>query len=129
LLLLFGLLLEILLLLLGLLHPLLDCLLEDVLLLFGLPEDVRTWGVEELHVGVHQLLHHLLGVLLLLLYLLGECLHLIEPLPSVLRCLPSPVCVLGHHFLHPRVFPYVAVHTQFKHTGIRKRPKLSTDAK
>src|SRR5215212_7589013 len=76
LLLLLGLLLEHLLLLLGLLHPLLGYLLEGLLLLFGLPGGVRTWGAEQLHIGAHQLLEHLLSVLLLLVDLLGEGLHL-----------------------------------------------------
>jgi hypothetical protein len=66
-----GLLLEGLTLLLGLLHPLLDRLLEGLLLLFGLSREVGSGGVKQLHVGVHQLLGHLLGVLLLLLDLLG----------------------------------------------------------
>ncbi len=85
LLLLLGLLLEYLLLLLGLLHPLLDRLLEALLLLFGLPRGVRTRGAEELHIGIHQLLHHLLVVLLLLEDLLREGLHLAKPFPSTLR--------------------------------------------
>ena len=54
-----GLLLEHLLLLLGLLHPLLGELLEGLLLLLGLPGGVRTRGAKQLHVGVYQLLHHL----------------------------------------------------------------------
>jgi hypothetical protein len=60
-----------LLLLLGLLHPLLGRLLEGLLLLLGLSREVGTRGVKELHVGVDQLLDHLLGVLLLLLDLFG----------------------------------------------------------
>ena len=72
LLLLLGLLLEGLLLLLGLLHPLSGRLLEHLLLLFGLTGEVGTWGVQELHVGVHHLLDHLLGGLLLLLDLLRQ---------------------------------------------------------
>src|ERR671916_1245289 len=84
LLLLLGLLLEGLLLFLGLLHPLLGRLLQGLLLLFGLSREVGTRGVKELHVGIHHLLDHLLGVLLLLLDLLGETLQHTEPL------LPSP---------------------------------------
>jgi hypothetical protein len=104
LLLLLGLLLEHLLLLLGLLHPLLDRLLEGLLLLFGLPGGVGTWGVQELHVGVHQLLHHLLEILLLLEDLLGELLHLAKPFPSTFWCLPSSVfAVLCHSFLLPEL--------------------------
>ena len=71
LLLLFSLLLEGLLLLLGLLQPLLGRLLDGLLLLLGLPREVGTRGVEQLHVGVHELLGHLLGKLLLFLNLLG----------------------------------------------------------
>src|ERR687889_2556430 len=97
LLLLLGLLLKHLLLLLGLLHPLLGCLLEGLLLLFGLLGSVRTWGAEQLHVGVHQLLHHLLGILLLLLDLLGELLHLAKPFPSTFWCLqPSSGTICVH---------------------------------
>jgi hypothetical protein len=66
-----GLLLESLLLLLGLFHPLLGCLLDGLLLLLGLPRKEGTRGIKELHVGVDQLLGHLLGVLLLFLDLLG----------------------------------------------------------
>src|SRR5215204_2422612 len=51
------------LLLLGLLHPLLGRLLDGLLLLLCLPREVGPWGIEELHVGVDQLLSHLLGVL------------------------------------------------------------------
>src|SRR3712207_5680051 len=79
LLLLLGLLLEGLLLLLGLLHPLLGRLLEGLLLL-GLRGEVGTRGVQELHVSVHHLLDHLLGVLLLLLDLLCQRLQHTEPL-------------------------------------------------
>jgi hypothetical protein len=75
LLLLLGLLLEGLLLLVGLLHPLLGRLLEGLLLLLGLRGEVGPRGVKELHVGVHHLLDHLLGVLLLPLDLLRECLQ------------------------------------------------------
>src|SRR5215207_9695164 len=71
LLLLLGLLLEGLPLLLGLLHPLLGRLLQGLLLLLGLSGEIGTGGIQELHVGVDQLLDHLLGVLLLLLDLLG----------------------------------------------------------
>src|SRR5215210_7374263 len=78
LLLLLSLLLEHLLLLLGLLHPLLSHLLEGLLLL-SLSRDVGTRSVKQLHVGVHQLLHHLLVILLLLLDLLGQGLHLAKP--------------------------------------------------
>jgi hypothetical protein len=49
LLLLLGLLLEGLLLMLSLLHPLLGRLLEGLLLLFGLRGEVGTWGIQELH--------------------------------------------------------------------------------
>src|SRR5215203_5041528 len=79
LLLLLSLLLEGLLLGLGLLHPLLGGLLDGLLLL-GLPREVGAGGVEKLHVGVHQLLGHLLGVLLLFLDLLGQGLHRAQPL-------------------------------------------------
>src|SRR5918997_2412929 len=67
LLLLLCMLLERLALLLGLLHPLLGRLLQGLLLLLGLPRQVGAWGVQELHVGVDQILGHLLGVLLLFL--------------------------------------------------------------
>src|SRR5215211_1190921 len=101
LLLLLGLLLEGLLLLLGLLHPLLCSLLEGLLLLLGLPREVGAGGVEKLHVGVDQLLGHLLGVLLLLLDLFGQRAHRAEPLRlGALR-------VLGRLF-HPRA--HVPVH-------------------
>src|SRR5215218_6820867 len=100
LLLLLSLLLEGLLLLLGLLHPLLGRLLEGLLLLLGLPREVGAWGVEKLHVGVDQLLGHLLGVLLLLLDLLCQRAQRVEPLlPGLLRHLPCPVrASFGHIF-------------------------------
>src|SRR5215216_5360759 len=85
-----GHLLEGLLLLLGLLHPLLGRLLEGLLLLLGLAREVGTGGVQELHVGIHQLLDHPLGVLLLLLDLFGQGLHGAEPL------LPGPFWRLLH---------------------------------
>src|SRR5215217_7332961 len=99
LLLLLSLLLEGLLLLLGLLHPLLGGLLEGLLLLLGLPRDVGAGGVKQLHVGVDQLLGHLLGVLLLL-DLLCQRAQRVEPLlPGLLRHLPCPVhASLGHIF-------------------------------
>ena len=121
LLLLLGLLLEGLLLLVGLLHPLLGELLEGLLLLLGLPGGVGAGGAEELHVGVHELLDHLLGVVLLLLDLLGELLHLAKPFPSPFRCLHSPVCVLAHRLLHTRLFLYIVVRTRFRLRGIRWR--------
>src|SRR5215212_3906858 len=97
LLLLLGLLLEHLLLLLGLLHPLLGCLLEGLLLLLGLPGGVGAGGAKQLHVGVHQLLDHLLGVVLLLLDLLGELLHLAKPFPGTFRRLhPSSGTICVH---------------------------------
>jgi hypothetical protein len=101
LLLLFGLLLEGLLLLLSLLHPLLGYLLEGLLLLLSLPRDVGARGVKELHVGIHQLLDHLLGVLLLLLNLLGQVLQHAKPLLSLFLCLPCcPIyALLGQCFL------------------------------
>jgi hypothetical protein len=50
-----------------------------------------------LHVSVHQLLHHLLEILLLLKNLLREGLHLVKPFPSLVRCLPSSIYIsLGH---------------------------------
>jgi hypothetical protein len=55
---------------LGLLHPLLGRLLDGLLLLLCLPREVGSGGIKELHVGVHQLLDHLLRVLLLLFDLL-----------------------------------------------------------
>jgi hypothetical protein len=94
-----GLLLERLLLLLSLLHPLLGCLLERLLLLLGLAGEVGTRGVQELHVGVHHLLDHLLGVVLLLLDLLGQGLQHAEPLPgAVLRsCYPAHILHFAGH--------------------------------
>src|SRR5215208_5447159 len=80
-----------------LLHPLLSYLLEGLLLLFGLPSHVGPWSVQELHVGVHQLLHHLLGVLLLLLNLLREILHLAKPFARAFWCLHSPVLTILSH--------------------------------
>ena len=53
------------------LQHLLLVLVVPPMLLLGLPGEVGTRGVQELHVGVHELLGHLLGVLLLLLDLLG----------------------------------------------------------
>src|ERR687889_658765 len=53
---------------------------------------VRVGGAKQLRVGVHQLLDHLLGVVLLLLDLLGELLHPAKPFPCTFRCLHSPVC-------------------------------------
>src|SRR5919206_310517 len=94
------------LLLLGLLHPLLGELLEGLLLLLGLPGGVGAGGTKQLHVGVHELLDHLLGVVLLLLDLLGELLHLAKPFPSPFRRLHSPVLtVLAHRTL----LPYLAL--------------------
>src|SRR5919107_629933 len=96
LLLLLGLLLE------GLLHPLLGCLLEGLLLLLGLPGGVGAGGAKQLHVGVHQLLHHLLGVVLLRLDLLGELLHLAKPFPGTFWCLQpssSTICVHCSSFI------------------------------
>jgi hypothetical protein len=89
-LLLLSLLLQGLLLLLGLLHPLLGYLLEGLLLLFGLSGHVGPRSVQQLHVRVHQFLHHLLGILLLELNLLGEVLHLAKPFPSAFGGLYSP---------------------------------------
>src|SRR5919107_79575 len=107
---------------------------------------VRVGDVEHLQVGVHRflhhllerlllllgllleglllllgLLHHLLGVVLLLLDLLGELLHLAKPFPGTFRCLHSPVCGLAHRLLHPRLFRYIVVRTRFSLTGIRWR--------
>ncbi len=96
LLLLLGLLLKGLLLLLGLLHPLLSDLLESLLLLFCLSGHVRPRSIEKLHVGVHQVLKHLLSILLLLLNLLPQVLHLVKPFLSTFRRLPSCVRVFGH---------------------------------
>src|ERR687893_683061 len=98
LLLLLGLLLEGLPLLLGLLHPLLGRLLQGLLLLLGLAGDVRTRGVQELHVGLHHLLGHLLACLLLALYLFGERLQHAQPLlPGLLRRLLHRVHALLCH--------------------------------
>src|ERR687898_2798060 len=102
LLLLLGLIAERLLLLLGLFHPLLGRLLKGLPLLLGLPREVGARGVQELHVGVHHLLDHLLGVLLLLLDLLGQGLQHGEPL------LPGLFWHLLRCTLHPAVF--VSVH-------------------
>src|SRR5829696_7926461 len=100
LLLLLDLLLEGLLLLLGLLHPLLGGLLDGLLLLLGLPGEVGTGGVKQLHVGVDELLGHLLGVLLLLFDLFCQRAQRVEPLlPGLLRHLPCPVhASFGHIF-------------------------------
>src|SRR3712207_7614621 len=44
----------------SLLHPLLGSLLEGLLLLLRLAGEVGAGGVKQLHVGVHELLGHLL---------------------------------------------------------------------
>jgi hypothetical protein len=104
----------------GLLHPLLGHLLKDVLLLLGQPHpllrglmerlsrgplplllwllgDVEGRGVQELNVGGHGLLHHLLEGLLLPLYLVGHGLHGGDPSPGDLfGCLLAPACVIAH---------------------------------
>jgi hypothetical protein len=49
-----------------------------------------------LDVATHQVLHHLLGGLLLPLYLIGHCLHRGDPPPSDLFCrLLAPAHVLA----------------------------------
>src|SRR3712207_7133939 len=83
---------------------LLGRLLEGLLLLLGLPGEIGTGGVKELHVGIHHLLDHLLGVLLLPLDLLCQCLQHAQPLLGAFRpslcCTPySIVGVSVHHHL------------------------------
>src|SRR5215212_5945387 len=126
LLLLLGLLLEGLPLLLGLLHPLLGRLLEGLLLLLGLTREIGTWSVQELHVGVHHLLDHLLGVLLLLLDLLGQALQHGEPLlPRLfwhpLRCTLYPTVGVSvhHHLLLARTLRPNPLCTRFRAAGTR----------
>jgi hypothetical protein len=104
----------------GLLHPLLGHLLEGLLLLLrelhpllgGLMEglsrgplahflrllgDVEGRGVQELDVGGHGVLHHLLEGLLLPLNLIGHCLHRGDPSPSdFFGCLLAPAQVIAH---------------------------------
>src|SRR5215212_2223023 len=127
LLLLLSLLLEGLLLLLGLLHPLLGRLLEGLLLLLGLAREVGTGGVQELHVGIHQLLDHPLGVLLLLLDLFGQGLHRAEPLrPRTLRPVIHPTVSRApiHHVISsPNVasrIPCVPVQGAFQPRPLRR---------
>src|SRR5215216_2733145 len=97
-----GHLLEGLLLFLCQLHPLLGGLLEGLLggslpLLLWLLRNVEGWCVEELDVGIHGLLHHLLEGLLLPLELIGHGLHRSDPSPSDLfGCLLAPACVFAH---------------------------------
>ena len=104
----------------GLLHPLLRHFLEALLLLLcklypllrslmeGLPRgplafflrllgDVEGWGVQELDVAAHLILHHLLEGLLLPLNLIGHGLHRGDPSPSDLFCrLLAPAYIVAH---------------------------------
>jgi hypothetical protein len=73
-------------LLLGLLHPLLGRLLQALALLLGLTGEVSAGGIEEPCVSLHELLDHLLGVLLLFLDLPRQALHQVELLLGALRC-------------------------------------------
>jgi hypothetical protein len=96
-----GYLLEGLLLLLGQLHPafggLLEGLLGSLLALLRLFRNVEGRGVEELHVGIDGLLHHLLEGLLLPLDLICHRLHGGYPSPnSLIGCLLSPSYVIVH---------------------------------
>ena len=59
--------------------------------------DVEGRGVEEVHVGVDGLLHHLLEGLLLPLDLICHGLHRSYPSPSnFIGCLLSPAYVIAH---------------------------------
>ena len=92
-------------LLLGQLHPTLRRLVEGLprgplAFLKRLLGDVEGRVVEELDVGVHGLLHHLLEGLLLPLHLIGHGLHGRDPPPSDLfGSLLSPAHVVAHVLL------------------------------
>src|SRR3712207_8680038 len=59
--------------------------------------DVEGWGLQELNVGGHGLLHHLLEGLLLPLYLVGHGLHGSDPSPGDLfGRLLAPAGVIAH---------------------------------
>ena len=96
-----GHLLKGLLLLLGLLHPLLGGLLEgllgSLLPLLRLLGQGKGRNIEKLHIGVHRLLHYLLEGLLLTLDLISRRLHCGYPsLSNLLGCLLSAVYVIAH---------------------------------
>src|SRR5829696_229934 len=79
---------------------------------------VRVGGAKQLQVGVHELLDHLLGVVLLLLDLLGELLHLAKPFLGPFRRLqPSSgtICVHCSSFIARLDTFYVpAISTPYK---------------
>jgi hypothetical protein len=65
--------------------------------ILGLLGDVEGWGVQELDVAAHLILHHLLEGLLLTLDLICHRLHRGDPSPSDLFCrLLTPAQVIAH---------------------------------